>query len=88
MQAVLPSTLEACVRLRAVATKLEGTLLAAAPNVSADAAGATRAEVAAIVATIDTGLLEIMDRFGQTLTAFRFPPQIANALTEISRNRA
>ncbi|GMK57371.1 hypothetical protein CspeluHIS016_0402050 [Cutaneotrichosporon spelunceum] len=85
IQAVLPSTLEALVRVRSAALDLGADLTNTAPKVSSSAPEAVRADCAAVAAIAEKGIRRIADRFGPTLTAFRFPAGIATALTEVCK---
>lgn len=83
---MLPSTLEAFVRLRAAALKLGTDLLKDAAKVSPDADADVRAQVARVIDTVDAGVTRIAERFGTSLSAFKFPTEIAQALTDICRS--
>ncbi|WOO77694.1 uncharacterized protein LOC62_01G001257 [Vanrija pseudolonga] len=85
-QAVLPSALEAFVRFRMAALALEKELLGPAGKIAPDGDADVRADIAKIVDTFDDGVTRIAGRFGTTLTAFRFPTPIAQALTDICRS--
>ncbi|BEI86431.1 hypothetical protein CcaverHIS002_0607180 [Cutaneotrichosporon cavernicola] len=85
VQAVLPSTLEALVRVRGAALALGADLVTTAPKVSSSAADAARADCAAVAAIAENGIRRIADRFSATLTAFRFPTGIATALTDVCK---
>lgn len=85
-QAVLPSALEAFVRFRMAALALEKELLGPAGKIAPDGDADVRADIAKIVDTFDDGVTRIAGRFGSSLTAFRFPTPIAQALTDICRS--
>jgi hypothetical protein len=85
VQAVLPGTLEALVRVRGAALALGADLAGMAPKVSRSAAEAATADCAAVAAVAEGGIRRIAERFGPTLTAFRFPPGIAAALSEVCK---
>lgn len=82
---MLPSTLEALVRLRTAAIKLGAELLAQAGKVSPDADADVRAQTVAVTDVLAHGVHRITERFGRTLQAFRFPNDVALQLTEICK---
>ncbi|CAK9784342.1 hypothetical protein CC85DRAFT_284830 [Cutaneotrichosporon oleaginosum] len=85
VQAVLPSTLEALVRVRGAALALSADLAGMAPKVSSSAAEAAKADCAAVAAIAENGIRRIAERFGSTLTAFRFPQGIAAQLSDVCK---
>lgn len=86
VQAVLPSVLEAFVRVRNAALALSTDLAAQGSKVSLSAADDARRDAGAVAAVAEQGIVRIGDRFGNTLTAFRFPPNVAQTLTEVCRS--
>ncbi|KAL7423217.1 hypothetical protein Q5752_002517 [Cryptotrichosporon argae] len=80
VQAVLPGTLEALVRLRAGLLRAAAELAAAGGD-----AQELDAAITPLVRAIDDGVRRVADAFGDSLAAFRFPPAIAQSLTDICR---
>lgn len=72
-------------RVRNAASALSSDLVAAAPKVSASAANDARRDCARVAGVAEQGILRIAERFGNTLTAFRFPPAVAQTLTDVCR---
>lgn len=85
VQAVLPSVLEAFVRVRDGVNALQTQLIPLSAKVGQDADADVRVEIARVVESVDIGIRRIADRFGQSLTAFRFPQGIAQTLTEVCK---
>jgi hypothetical protein len=85
VQAVLPATLEALVRVRVAALALGAELAPIASKVAPEAADDVRAQTAGVADTIAVGVYRIVDRFGRSLQAFRFPTHVAAQLTEMCK---
>ncbi|ORX40202.1 nucleoporin protein Ndc1-Nup [Kockovaella imperatae] len=88
VQQVLPATLEAFVRLRSTAIGFEKELAARASSVNRGEKTATEessARISPMIHACETAIHRVAERFGTSLTSFRFPPAIAAALTDIGR---
>lgn len=72
-------------RVRNGAQALGVDLVATAPKVSSTAADDARRDTARVAAIAEQGILRIAERFGNTLTAFRFPSNVAQSLTDVCR---
>lgn len=84
VQAVLPATMEALVRVRWGAIALQTKLLKEAPKVSGLASDGVQEQIGKVTSVVDEGIRSIADRFGTSLTsAFTFPTDVAAELTRI-----
>ncbi|ORY31431.1 nucleoporin protein Ndc1-Nup [Naematelia encephala] len=91
VQHLLPSVLEAIVRVRSAALQLEASLSAQATllgRAQDSAIGVVKVRVSVLNQACESGVQRIADKFGSSLGALRFPSSISAALTEICRDES
>ncbi|WVQ86647.1 hypothetical protein IAS59_000361 [Cryptococcus gattii] len=88
VQQVLPAILEAIVRFREAIFALEAQLLVQTRLLGPAQSGAVdeiKKDLHVAISSCDKAVRRIADIFGQSLTAFKFPPSVAYGLGEICK---
>lgn len=88
VQQVLPSTLEVIIRHRSALMSFQSELIARSAVLGSSADYSKEVisrELVSGIRTCETSISRIVEAFGESLKAFRFPPGVGVALAEISQ---